>query len=51
MLNLDIKANENENLYKLNYKSMSYNEADLAKAVEAVFKSYDADNSGTLEAQ
>ena len=30
---------------------MSYNEADLAKAVEAVFKSCDADNSGTLEAQ
>lgn len=30
---------------------MSYNEADLRKAVDAVFNSYDADKSGTLEAQ
>lgn len=30
---------------------MSYKESDLEKAVEAVFKSYDTDKSGTLEAQ
>lgn len=30
---------------------MSYNEADLTKAVDAVFKSYDTDGSGTLESQ
>lgn len=30
---------------------MSYSEADLVKAVEAVFKCYDADHSGTLEVQ
>lgn len=30
---------------------MSYNEADLKKAVDAVFSSYDTDKSGTLEAE
>lgn len=30
---------------------MSYNQTDLEKAVDAVFRTYDTDKSGTLEAQ
>lgn len=48
-----IRYNEQRFRYNLKYHKsrMSYNEADLRKAVDAVFNSYDADKSGTLEAQ